>query len=200
MVFLYELAAARNIFIHDHCDTTALFNLVTNFHYLTEAEIAFLRRISSQTDIPLQNICKSPIYVQLKQCGVLTSTADTVYFCDMVVFARVITSNESIPVQVRSNNLCGYGLESMTRSLYPLILQHLKIPVCNHCSENLLIRIQLALVRYHWDTVSQMWMESGNLLTLLYVSHVKSIQQNTVSIFLRILKNISPHRNLSIFI
>lgn len=125
---LYELAVNECAVTNDYLKIDSLFKIIQNFVTLNNDERSWVSKIHpgnglEVTEVDMQN----PALLRLKMHGVITQIRNRIFVRDKVFNLYSILQNETMTQQERLNNMRGYGLESITKSIGKEILKKLSL-------------------------------------------------------------------------
>jgi len=122
---LYELALKTGDSIPN---ASKLFDIVMTSCPLTNDEKIFLIQINPQDGMEVsKDKLNDPILIRLKEHGAIIQYSDRIFIRDRVLLSISIISNDSMLKKEKLQNLCGYGLESLTKSIANIIISDVGI-------------------------------------------------------------------------
>eukprot|EP01124_Arcella_intermedia_P026135 TRINITY_DN483_c0_g4_i2.p1 TRINITY_DN483_c0_g4~~TRINITY_DN483_c0_g4_i2.p1 ORF type:complete len:677 (+),score=131.12 TRINITY_DN483_c0_g4_i2:97-2127(+) len=123
---LYELASQSLVFTSNSYDEKKLLQLVSESVILQNSELEWIFKAKNGYEI--KDVEKSDqTLIRLKELNILTQSEKKVYVKDKVVISYLLASNNDLPIRMRINNMRGYGLETLTRSVALEIFEYYKL-------------------------------------------------------------------------
>eukprot|EP01124_Arcella_intermedia_P017109 TRINITY_DN237_c0_g2_i1.p1 TRINITY_DN237_c0_g2~~TRINITY_DN237_c0_g2_i1.p1 ORF type:complete len:587 (+),score=57.90 TRINITY_DN237_c0_g2_i1:135-1895(+) len=128
---LYHMAYNSNYFTKNSVDMNAIHQMLRRQIVLTAQEKVWVERASKQEGYPTPETERDAVFNRLLTMGVLVLEKSVTYLKDKVLRALKTLDSTSVPLEERTSNICGFGLETMAESIADDLCSLLSIPDSN---------------------------------------------------------------------